>query len=341
MNILLCSVGRRVKLVKYFREELGKIGGKILAADCDSTAPALHFADIAVVVPRITDPDYLKTIKLVCQKYNVNAVLSLIDPELTLLAEHKEEFEKEHIKIIVSNKDVVNMCLDKYQTFQFLQKHSLPGIPTYLKINEILTALENNQLQFPLVIKPRYGSASLGISFINSTEELLAVWRETDEFIAQPFVNGNECGVDCYVDLINGQTTNIFCKRKIKMRAGETDKSVAINDPNLIQLIEKLVHILAPVGPIDIDCFITESGYLISEINPRFGGGYPHAHEEGQNFAKNIINNLEGRPNCIRVGDYTEGSILIKFDDVMVLNSNDKASYSIDLRESVSAVENN
>ena len=61
MNILICSAGRRVKLVKYFKDELLKIGGKVVAADCDSSAPALYFADSAEIVPRITDREYLQT----------------------------------------------------------------------------------------------------------------------------------------------------------------------------------------------------------------------------------------------------------------------------------------
>ncbi|CAH2714888.1 hypothetical protein BACCIP111895_02064 [Neobacillus rhizosphaerae] len=319
MNILLCSVGRRAKLVSYFKEELGKIGGKLVAIDCDSSAPALHLADIAETVPRITHPEYIQHIKQLCIKYKISALLSLIDPELSLLAEHKEEFEKDNIKLIISNKDVVNICYDKYFTYHFLKKHGFSAIPTYLHLDDILNEIKNNKLCFPLIMKPRKGSASKGVSKIHSIEELLAFWEHTGEFIIQPFIVGHEYGVDCYVDLLNYQATHIFCKRKIRMRAGETDKSLAVNDQNLFQLITKLVDSMGLIGPIDIDCFQTDMGYLISEINPRFGGGYLHAHEAGQNFIRNIINNLDGISNMTDIGNYSEGSVMIKFDDVMVL----------------------
>ncbi len=104
------------------------------------------------------------------------------------------------------------------------------------------------------------------------------------------------------------------------MRAGETDKSESVKDPLLIKMINELIDTLKPVGPIDIDCFKTELGYIVSEINPRFGGGYPHAHESGQNFVKYIVNNLLGVSNESQIGNYQEGSIMIKFDEVMILN---------------------
>ena len=323
MNILICSAGRRVKLVNYFKEELQKVGGEVIAVDCDASAPALQFADIAHIVPRITDPEYVSHIKQLCRTYNVHAVLSLIDPELSLLAEHKKEFEQENITMMVSDKDVVNICFDKYLTYKLLQTHGLPGIPTFLTLDEIAVEMEKKQLDFPLIIKPRNGSASIGISIVHSFEELHALWKDTGELIAQPFIDGNEFGVDCYIDLLTNQPINIFCKQKIKMRAGETDKSIAIHDPNLVQLIEELLCVLRPIGPIDIDCFKTDKGYMISEINPRFGGGYPHAHEEGQNFVKCIVNNLMGIPNKARIDSYSQGSVMIKYDDVVVLKSID------------------
>lgn len=319
MNILLCSVGRRVKLVQYFKEELEKIGGKVIAVDCDSTAPALHFADYSEKVPPIKDIFYIQAIKQICQKYNIQAVLSLIDPELSLLADYIDEFEKMHIKVIVSNKDVINTCFDKYLTYKFLQNNRIQGVPTYLYRKEILEEIEKGHHQFPLIVKPRRGSASFNISKINSYEELNAIWKDSEDLVIQPFIDTAEYGVDCFVDLLNDQMTNIFCKRKIKMRAGETDKSIAEYDPILIQLIESLIDRLKPNGPIDIDCFKTEQGYLISEINPRFGGGYPHAHEMGENFVKNIINNLNGNPNKRSIGKYQIGTIMIKFDEVSII----------------------
>lgn len=321
MNILICSAGRRVKLVKYFHTELSKIGGKVIAVDCDYSAPALQFAHHSEVVPRISDLNYVNHLKTLCRKYNIQGLLSLIDPELSILSSHKNEFEAENVKLIISNKDVINICFDKYLTYRFLLEHSLPAIQTYIRKEDVIFDIDQKRIDYPLVMKPRMGSASIGMTLIHSKEELDALWKDNAELIIQPFINENEYGIDCYIDLINFEVIHIFGKRKIKMRAGETDKSIAVHDHQLFELIEKLVRILKPIGPIDIDCFKTNNGYIISEINPRFGGGYPHAHEMGQNFVKNIIRNVSGIANDSNIGKYSSGSVMIKFDDIRIFHS--------------------
>ncbi|MDQ0155380.1 ATP-grasp domain-containing protein [Robertmurraya andreesenii] len=317
MNILICSVGRRVKLVEYFRKELNQINGMVVAVDCDPTAPALYHADAYEIVPRIDHQEYISHIKYHCHKYQINAVLSLIDPELSLLAGFKDEFAQDGIEVIVSEKKIVDICFDKYQTYEFLRKREIPAVPTYVNLNEVMNAIKIRELQFPLIVKPRKGSASIGISMVTSLKQLEEYRNE--EMVIQPFINGEEYGVDCYIDLITNKPSNIFMKRKIKMRAGETDKSISVKDPELKALVGKLIDVLNPSGPIDIDCFKKEDKYIISEINPRFGGGYLHAHEMGQNFVKNIINNLSGRANTENSPDYKEGTTLVKYDNYLVL----------------------
>ncbi|MFJ5713893.1 ATP-grasp domain-containing protein [Neobacillus sp. NPDC093127] len=319
MNILLCSVGRRVKLVEYFKKELQKINGKVVVIDCDPNAAALHHADFYEVVPPIDNPEYIHHIKYLCNKYKIRGVLSLIDPELPLLASYKQEFEKEGIHLMISDKDIVDICYDKDKTYKFLQANHIPTIPTYVGIDRVREDLKKCKINFPLIVKPKNGSASVGIHRVTSIEELRVFQDNQLDYIVQPLITGDEMGVDCYIDLHTKKAVNIFIKQKLKMRAGETDKSISVKDPVLKQMIEKLIGTLKPIGPIDIDCFKTDEGYIISEINPRFGGGYLHAHESGQNFIKNIINNINGSPNSQHENDYTEGTIMVKYDHFMIL----------------------
>jgi carbamoyl-phosphate synthase large subunit len=321
MNILICSAGRRVTLVKYFKQVLSKIGGKVVTIDCDPTAAACLYSDEFELVPSINKPEYIPIVRQICRKHNIKGILSLIDPELSLLASYKKEFKKEGITIIVSEKEIVDTCFDKYLTYKILEEHNLPSVPTYINKNRIMKDMANAILTFPLIVKPRYGSASIGIHKVNNLSELEILLSSSQDWVVQPFIKGDELGIDCYVDMLTINSTNIFCKRKLKMRAGETDKSVAVKDNTLMNIVKKLLCNLQLVGPIDIDCFSTEKGYLISEINPRFGGGYPHAHEMGQNFILNIVNNLMGMPNQVCIGNYREGSVMVKHDNIAIINS--------------------
>ena len=134
----------------------------------------------------------------------------------------------------------------------------------------------------------------------------------------QEFLDGQEIGADVYIDVISGKVVSIFTKKKIKMRAGETDKAVSFKDPKLFALIEKFVSEAGYRGQIDIDIFNVEGEYYLSEVNPRFGGGYPHAYEAGCNHIKMIQNNLNGIINDECIGNYEENIYMMKYNETCI-----------------------
>ena len=142
--------------------------------------------------------------------------------------------------------------------------------------------------------------------------------RRHPDLLIQEYMHGTEIGADVYVDLITKRVVSIFTKEKILMRAGETDKSVSFKDPKLFELITRFVEESGYVGAIDIDIFRVENEYYISEVNPRFGGGYLHAHECGVSFPRLLVNNLQGMENQASIGDYPAGTVMMKYNEVIV-----------------------
>ena len=134
----------------------------------------------------------------------------------------------------------------------------------------------------------------------------------------QEFLDGQEIGADVYIDMNSHRVVSIFTKKKILMRAGETDKAVSFQDEKLFALIKQFAEEAGYTGQIDIDLFQVDGEYFISEVNPRFGGGYPHAYECGCNHMELILNNLEGKTNDGRIGQYEEGIYMMKYNEVMV-----------------------
>jgi len=318
MNVLVSSVGRRVSIVQYLKKELKGIG-QVIAVDQSLYAPALYAADLYESVPPYDHPLYMPTMLKICDKFRVAAVISLIDPELSVLAKNKEQFRKVGTEVIVSDWSVTELCFDKKATHDFLKESAIPTIPTYTDRGEILQAIESGVLMYPLISKPRKGSASIGITKIDNRAQLEEVLAANADIVIQPFMRTKEVGVDAYVDMHSGELVSIFMKEKVSMRAGETDKSISLKDNKLKQLIKELVQKLKLKGPIDIDCFAVSGGYVISEINPRFGGGYPHAYESGVNFFKCLIRNIGGLTNALMLEEYLAGSLLMKFDQTIMV----------------------
>ena len=317
MNILILSAGTRNKIVQYFKKELSE-EGKIIAADCSKLAPALYDADNYYIVPRITDENYISIILDICKKENINTLISLIDPELSLIAKNIELFKESGVNPIISDYDKVEMCFDKYKMYEFLKKNNLKTPKTYINKEEFYNDLKNNEINFPVFVKPVRGSASININKINNSEELEIIWKQADNLIIQEFMNGQEYGADVYIDMISNEPVAIFVKKKIKMRAGETDKSVSIKDDKLFNLIDDFVRKAEFKGIIDIDIFEINGEYYISEVNPRFGGGYPHAYECGVNVPKMIINNVKGQANEKQIGQYDEGVYMMKYNEIKI-----------------------
>ena len=145
------------------------------------------------------------------------------------------------------------------------------------------------------------------------------LFAHSNNLMIQEFLSGQEIGADVYIDMISGEVVSIFTKKKIIMRAGETDKAVSFKDPKLFELIEKFVLEAGYKGQIDIDIFEIAGKYYISEVNPRFGGGYPHAYECGIDHMRLILNNLEGKANEKKIGAYEEGIFMMKYNDIKII----------------------
>ncbi|MDD2476746.1 MAG: ATP-grasp domain-containing protein [Dysgonamonadaceae bacterium] len=320
INILITSVGRRTQLIKYFKKELLGIGN-IVATDCSEYAPALYFADKFHIVPKIDDLNYINILKNICCEERITAVLSLIDPELSLLAANIKKFKELGVTMIVSPYEACELWLNKYNASRFLRNNGYRFAKTYNIFKDFENALENREITFPVFIKPQKGSASLNINRAENMEQAKIIFKSTDDMIIQEFLNGQELGVDVYVDMISKEVVSIFIKEKISMRAGETDKARSIKSESLFKIIIELVSKSGLVGPIDIDVFDVNGEYYISEINPRFGGGYPLAYECSVNFPKEIINNLKGIENVSHIGNYPEDIFMMKHDTLTILGN--------------------
>lgn len=317
MNILILSAGTRNKIVQYFRKELyGR--GKVVATDMSNLAPAIYEADKYYIVPSMNAPGYLDIILDICKKEEITGVFSLIDPELSLLAKNCDKFNEVGVKVIGSSYELCEMSLDKNRMFQWLTTHKYNCARSYVDKKKFFSDVEKGEITYPVFVKPVKGSASISISKVYDKDTVEVLFGHEDGLMIQEFLDGQEIGADVYIDMLSGEVVSIFTKKKLKMRAGETDKAVSFQDKKLFDLIEKFAKEAGYRGQIDIDIFDINGEYYISEVNPRFGGGYPHAYESGANHMKMIINNLEGKENCSEIGKYRNDVYMMKYNEVMI-----------------------
>jgi carbamoyl-phosphate synthase large subunit len=311
VNLLFTCAGRRNYLLHYFREAMqGR--GRIIAADMQSTAPAMAAADKSFIVPNVYDRDYINVLLDICRDEQVRALISLNDLDLPILAAAREDFESLGTTLLVSSPKVIDICFDKWRTCDFARSAGLSAPETFLSMEEAVKALDSGDLNFPLTLKPRWGSASIGIEYPETMQELRLSYdllllklsrsilsRASSEdkdraILFQEKLVGTEYGLDILNDL-SGRPVQVYVKEKLAMRAGETDKAVLRQRPDLEELGFKIGKALKHIGNLDVDIFEADGMFYLLEMNPRFGGGYPFSHMAGADFPAAIIAWLEGR----------------------------------------------
>jgi carbamoyl-phosphate synthase large subunit len=325
-NILFCSVGRRCALLKDFRTTM-KGCGKLIATDLSPVAPGLFFADETYLVPRIDDPSYFGKILNICDKSKVKAITTLIDPEIEILASHREELLTKGILPLCPAQWTAHLCFNKYEMFKHLRDKGVRTVLTYDSLEGLKEGLECGEVKFPVFMKPVSGSGSVGIGKVNN-------WQEAEEkfndgkykYIIQELMTGGDCDADVYVDCISHKPVAIFSKKKIESRIGGASKTISFKDPKLFQFVEEVCSVLELNGPCDMDFFIKDGEYYLSEINPRFGGAYLHAYGAGVDFVKLILNNIHGIENKSIIGQYDEDVIMMMYDDVVITRKSELLS---------------
>lgn len=315
INVLILSAGRRVELIKCFREAKEKLGeeGKIVAVDISDLAPAIYFADKFKLIPRISDVSYIDEIISVSCEEKIDIIIPTIDTELEKLSENRKLIEERTgAKLLLSNEDVISICCDKNKTQKFFEENGF-GVPRQIKNNDI----ENDNFEYPLFIKPENGSSSLNTFKIENEKEL----NFFKEYVKNPIIQEHICGTEFSVDVFcdfDGMPITIVPRKRIATRSGEIAKGQIVKDREIIDEVKRMMDILKPVGLITVQCIKTQKGIKYIEINPRFGGGAPMSIEAGADACEFLFRLLRGE-KLNYSEEYSDGDIFLRFDQSIKL----------------------
>lgn len=335
MNVLLTCAGRRNYLVRYFREALqGR--GRVLAADASPNAPALQEADGWFTLPPVCEPGYVGELLERCRTQGVRLLVSLNDLELPVLAHERERFQQAGVLVAVSSPDVVERCFDKWEMARSLTAGNVPVPRTFPLLEESLAACCRGDASFPLVVKPRWGTASIGIHYVANPAELDLAYRFACQQVRQSIIakvggensggtvivqerlEGEEYGLDIVNDL-EGRHVTTLVRRKLAMRAGETDRAVTCHDKELESLGRQIGRLLGHVGSLDCDVIRGPRAIGVIDMNPRFGGGYPFVHMAGANLPAALVAWAEGREVDPAWFQYRAGVTSCKYDSLLTV----------------------
>lgn len=310
-HVILCSVGRRSYLAHYFRKALSG-RGKVLATNCVPDAPGMIAADQAFLVPPAYENGFIERLLDICRRHRPRLLFSLHDLEVSVLSRHTEALKRLGTFPVLASPGFCDTCMDKFATVGFAEDHGLNAAKTYLSVEDARAAIREQTINYPVVLKPRYGFGSIGLCEAHDEREMemrfdllrmeiarttIAMASAKDEknvILIQQKLQGTEYGLDVINDLQGGFVTCLI-ERKLGMRAGETDAAVIVEDDNLFALGKRLGEIARHPGVLDVDVIVQDNIPHVLEMNPRFGGHYPFAHMAGADIPSALIAWAEGR----------------------------------------------
>ncbi len=319
-NVLLSSAGRRVALLGCFRDALARTGhdGRIVATDVSRASAAFQVADAGVLVPRCTSDEFVPALLDLCREQEIHLVVPTIDTELPVLAAHRDEFAARGITVAVSGPAAVAIGSDKVHTHEWLVANDFP---TVRQADAAAVARSAGDWPFPLVVKPRRGSASIGVALVADAAALDVAARGGDDLV-QTLAGGHEHTVDVYVDRA-GRVREAVPRRRLEVRGGEVSKAVTVRLDDVEDLAREIGHRLPDAfGALNVQLFREEeSGTLaVIEVNARFGGGYPLAAAAGARFAQWLVEETTGAPLSEPAAPWRAGVVMLRYDDAVFVD---------------------
>jgi carbamoyl-phosphate synthase large subunit len=315
-TILICSAGRRVELIRCFRASAAhlRIDLRVLAVDVDPPmAAACHMADLAIRVPRCDRAEFIEELLGICLRHEVDLIVPTIDPELEPLSVHAARFREVGVDLAVAAPDVVRLARDKLRTAHFLTSRGLPA-PRSGRLDEVIA--DPNAWSWPLIVKPRSGSSSVGIRILTKATQLTEL-GEAPDYLAQELLRGDEYTVNMFFDR-TGRLACAIPHQRREVRAGEVAKGITRRHPDLESIARKLGEALPGArAALCFQAIVDEAGHAaVFELNARFGGGYPLAHHAGARFAQWLLEDATGRPSSAH-NQWQDGVVMLRYDQAV------------------------
>ena len=278
--------------------KLAETDYEIIGCDMSPNSLGLAEVDTAYVVPPASSEEYLPEILRLCRKHGVKALFHGSEPELKVFSANRERIESEGIFLPINPRFVIETCMDKFKTMDFLKSNGF----RYPETVEIRSGADVDRVDFlPAIVKPSVGSGGSSNVFLAQTKDELKMFADYllpqyQRFIVQEYVGtiDSEYTVGVLTDM-DGTFLNSIAVRKyimsglsnrfkMKNRTGRTElgEILAVSSgvsqgevgtyPEVTAACEKIAAALGSRGAINIQCRLFRGEVYVFEINPRFSG---------------------------------------------------------------------
>lgn len=322
-NILVSCAGRRVALIRAFKQALADLAltGRVCAADLNFTSPAAHVADARFTAPLFRSGTFIDDMLTLCEREKISLLVPTIDPELSLYAPARQRFADIGTTVAISSEQVIEIGADKRLTHRWLNENGFPA-PRQASITDVLAS--PNDWPTPLIAKPARGSSSIGLRRVTRIDEL-ALINQPETMVVESVAPGDEYTIDVYIDR-TGKARCAVPRMRLETRAGEVSKGMTVRHAALQALALRIGDTLpGAFGTINVQVFLDKKTNAIEviEINPRFGGGYPLTEQAGATFTRWLVADCLGRPLDIERDAWRDGLAMLRYDEAVYVEQSE------------------
>lgn len=341
-TVVIGSAGRRVYLVDWFREAFAALGlpGRVVVTENDPSSAAASAGDRGRTLPRYTDPAYGPALLELVDELRPRLLVSLNDYELLHLGVRTDlgaQLRRRGVLVPGVSPAWQRACADKLRMARMLEQIGVPT-PATVGGDDRAGVAQLSARCAQLVVKHRLGSGSSGLAIVPPQRVAAAVAEAARcaptadgaaptacDVVVQEHLAGTEHGVDVVGDLHRpGTLRAVLARRKLRMRAGETDKAVTVDPGPFRALADRLARAAGVSGLVDMDVFVDAHGAArVIDINPRFGGGYPFVHLAGADVPRHLLAQAFGRETDPAWLEYAPGVVSAKHESVRVTGRQD------------------
>jgi carbamoyl-phosphate synthase large subunit len=242
-----------------------------VGSDINPLTCAVCLADEFIQMPEINDSLLWSKVTEMVLRHRINVVIPSLDEMMLGWVEHSDFLALNGCKVIISPKESIEICQDKWKTYQFFKNISIPTPQTSL-----------DQI-YPLV-KPRFGRGGQGVRVCENRVDM-------KNMISQQLMLGEELTIDVFFDR-DGSPVYIVPRKRLKIVNGKSTQGEVIFNKEIVNYVELIAKKMRFIGPINIQCFICPDGIYFIEINPRIAGGMALGFAATENWINLIIDNI-------------------------------------------------
>ena len=264
LNVLFLGGAKRVSLAEHMIAAGHRLGLDIgvFSYELSEQVPIAVIGKV-LIGKKWSNKDLYLDLHEQIKKNDISIVLPFVDPAIEVAAKLKKEVK--NLYVPTCSEEICHVMFDKILSEAWFMENGIPIPPSFS---------QSDALKFPVIVKPRKGSASKGIKIIENAED----WEKLEDkgqYVIQRYIaNREEYTVDCFVSS-KGEMISIVPRIRLQTAGGEVINSQTCRDPQLIDLSKRILRAGDFRGPVTIQFLRdteTQDTYVM-EINPRLGGG--------------------------------------------------------------------